>query len=117
MPAKTTRKTKASKASTKKTSAKAAPKATAKKTSVKATAKKTSAKIAPKATTKKTSAMAVPNTFPKRELNSWLKKNNSWDHGQWLALVNELSTKGFTDLLSNQEGLDAVGLYLESNKK
>jgi hypothetical protein len=55
--------------------------------------------------------------FPKRELNTWLRKNLIWDHDQWLELIASLKKDGFTDLVSNQEGLDEIGLYLETKKK
>jgi hypothetical protein len=54
--------------------------------------------------------------FPKRELNTWLRKHLSWNHEEWLQLVDELKSKGFNELTSSQEGLDAIGLYLETKK-
>lgn len=54
--------------------------------------------------------------FPKRELNSWLRKNLSWDHSQWLNLIKDLKAQGFTNFTDSQEGLDAIGLYLETKK-
>jgi hypothetical protein len=61
--------------------------------------------------------MATKNKrFPKRELNTWLRKNFSWNHEEWLSLITNLKTQGFADLTSNQAGLDAIGLYLETKK-
>ena len=54
--------------------------------------------------------------FPKRELNTWLRKHLTWNHEEWLELVDELKTQGFDELTSSQEGLDAIGLYLETKK-
>ena len=54
--------------------------------------------------------------FPKRELNSWLRKHLSWNHEQWLQLISDLESDGFDELTSTQEGLDAIGLYLETKK-
>ena len=60
---------------------------------------------------------ASKNRFPKKELNTWLRKNSSWDHSKWLELINELETLGFSTWTSNSEGVNSIGLYLESNKK
>ena len=97
----------AKKPATKKAPAKKAP-------AKKAPAKKTAAKKAPakKAPAKKT----TQTRFPKRELNAWLKKNTSWNHDQWLALLEDLTAKGFTKYTGSQEGQDEIGLYLESNR-
>ena len=54
--------------------------------------------------------------FPKRELNTWLRKHLSWNHEEWLKLIDELKSQGFDELTSTQEGLDAIGLYLETKK-
>ncbi len=54
--------------------------------------------------------------FPKRELNTWLRKNLTWNHDQWLEFISSLKTQGFEELTSGQEGLDAIGLYLETKK-
>jgi hypothetical protein len=54
--------------------------------------------------------------FPKKELNTWLKNHMSWDHQQWLDLVKSLDAQGFEEWTANQEGLDAIGLYLETKK-
>lgn len=55
--------------------------------------------------------------FPKRELNTWLRKNLTWNHDEWLGLIESLKENGFTDLLSTQEGIDEIGFYLETKKK
>ncbi|MCM8534440.1 MAG: hypothetical protein NE334_00730 [Lentisphaeraceae bacterium] len=59
---------------------------------------------------------APKKRFPKRELNTWLRKNLSWNHEQWLELVSSLEADGFEEWTADQEGLDAIGLYLESKK-
>ena len=64
--------------------------------------------------TKKTAKK--PTRFPKRELNAWLRKHLSWDHQQWLDLITDLKKQGFTNFTESQEGLDAIGLYLETKK-
>jgi len=55
--------------------------------------------------------------FPKRELNTWLKKNLSWNHEQWLTLIETLGEQGFSEWTEDQEGLNAIGLYLETKKQ
>ena len=60
--------------------------------------------------------MAKKKRFPKRELNTWLRKHLTWNHDEWLELITELKTQGFDELTSTQEGLDAIGLYLETKK-
>ncbi len=57
-----------------------------------------------------------PTRFPKRELNAWLRKHLSWDHQQWLDLISDLKKQGFTNFTESQDGLDAIGLYLETKK-
>ena len=52
--------------------------------------------------------------FPKKELNSWLKKNPTWNHVSWTALIEDLADQGFDDWTSSQEGQDSIGLYLET---
>ena len=55
--------------------------------------------------------------FPKRELNTWLRKNSSWDHLAWESLLGDLTEQGFEEWTDCQEGRDQIGLYLESNRK
>ena len=55
--------------------------------------------------------------FPKRELNTWLRKHLTWNHEEWLKLIDDLKTQGFDELTSTQEGLDAIALYLETKQK
>ncbi len=55
--------------------------------------------------------------FPKRELNTWLKKNSEWNEASWEALITDLTDQGFSDWTSNQEGKDSIGLYIETNRK
>ncbi|MGA8574039.1 MAG: hypothetical protein ACLP7A_09330 [Desulfobaccales bacterium] len=57
----------------------------------------------------------VPS-FPKKELNKWLKVHKTWGHDDWLKLLDDLKAKGFGNLISDQAGQDSVGLYLETNR-
>ncbi|MCJ8330623.1 MAG: hypothetical protein HRT89_13170 [Lentisphaeria bacterium] len=55
--------------------------------------------------------------FPKRELNTWLKTNLDWSHEIWLGLIDSLRSDGFQDWTDEQNGLDTIGAYLETNRK
>jgi hypothetical protein len=55
--------------------------------------------------------------FPKRELNTWLKKNSEWNESTWEVLITDLTDQGFSDWTSTQEGKDSIGLYIETNRK
>jgi hypothetical protein len=61
--------------------------------------------------------MSLKVAFPKKELNKWLKVHKNWDHDDWRKLLDDLKTKGYGDLISDQAGQDLVGLYLETNRK
>ena len=69
-------------------------------------------------TTKKVSSKKTTSSkaFPTRVLKSWLKDKTSWNHNEWLALLDELNKKGYEDHISTPEGRDKVGMYLEENK-
>jgi hypothetical protein len=61
--------------------------------------------------------MSPKVAFPKKELNKWLKAHKTWDHDDWLKLLEDLKAKGFDNLVGDQAGQDSVGLYLETNRK
>ena len=89
-------------------------------TAKKPVAKKPAAKkpVAKKTTAaKKPAAKKTISRFPKKELNDWLKKNASWDHTAWEALIADLEKAGFTKWIATEEGKNEIGLYLETNKK
>lgn len=51
------------------------------------------------------------------ELDKWLSYRTIWNHNDWTKLLSDLRTKGFCDLVDTPRGQDAIGLYLESNRK
>lgn len=53
---------------------------------------------------------------PAKELKTWLKGRKSWNHGDWLALLENLRQKGYSVLTDTQEGREAIGHFLESNR-
>ena len=55
--------------------------------------------------------------FPKRELNSWLRSHHSWGESEWQELLQELNQTGFGEWVGHPEGLDQVGLYLETHRR
>lgn len=59
---------------------------------------------------------AKPKRFPKRELNTWLRKHSVWNHQDWLELLESLRKQGFEQWTDNEEGAEGIGLYLETNR-
>jgi len=59
---------------------------------------------------------ALPR-FPKKELNTWLRGRPSWNHDDWLALLELLRAQGHTHFTDNAEGQNEIGLYLETHRK
>ena len=55
--------------------------------------------------------------MPKREMLQWLKSRQTWNHQDWLGLLDDLRDKGFTEWTDCEEGQAQLGLYLESNRK
>lgn len=53
----------------------------------------------------------------KKELNAWLDNRTVWNHDDWLSLLSDLRTKGYSDLIDTPKGQDAIGLYLETNRR
>jgi len=54
--------------------------------------------------------------MPKKELQAWLKGRTTWDHQEWLALLADLSAKGFGHWTESDEGRCAIGEFLEANR-
>lgn len=50
-------------------------------------------------------------------LDQWMKGRNSWNHQDWLDLLEDLRKKGVGELTHNQAGKEAIGMYLEQNRK
>ena len=40
-------------------------------------------------------AKIIKKRFPKKELNAWLREDRSWDHSEWIDLLDNLSNQGF----------------------
>ncbi len=52
----------------------------------------------------------------KKELDIWLSSHSSWNHQDWLDLLAQLDENNVSKLTQTQEGLEAIGLYLEQNR-
>ena len=55
--------------------------------------------------------------FPKKELNLWLKNHLSWNHEEWLMLIDTLDKSGFSYWTQNKELVDNIGFYLETKNR
>jgi len=73
------------------------------------------AAMATKTKTAKPKVISKPE-LPTKELTAWLKGRNAWNHNEWVALLTELRTKGYSALTDTQEGQDAIGKFLEANR-
>ena len=40
-------------------------------------------------------AKIIKKRFPKKELNACLREHRSWDHSEWIDLLDNLSNQGF----------------------
>ena len=58
---------------------------------------------------------SVP-AFPKKELDKWLRAHQTWNHDDWLKLLDDLKAKGYGKLVGKKAGQDSLGLYLETNR-
>ena len=54
--------------------------------------------------------------LPTKELKAWLKGRKGWNHGDWLALLDNLNKKGYSALTETMEGRESIGKFLESNR-
>ena len=55
--------------------------------------------------------------LPKKELRTWLRGRQSWNHDDWLALLQQLRGLGFGEWADVDERCDEIGSYLEKNRK
>lgn len=54
--------------------------------------------------------------FPTKELKVWLKGRKAWNHNEWIALLTDLRSKGYSAITDVQEGRDSIGKFLETNR-
>ena len=58
----------------------------------------------------------IKNRFPKKELNAWLRVYQTWDHIEWLNLLENLTKLGFHEWSSSELGQIEIGGYLETKQ-
>jgi len=51
-----------------------------------------------------------------KELKTWLNGRKGWNHNEWLALLADLRTKGYSKITDSQEGCGSIGMFLEANR-
>ena len=61
-------------------------------------------------------AKIIKKRFPKKELNAWLRKHRSWDHSEWIDLLDNLSNQGFHEWRASGAGQKKIGFYLETKR-
>ena len=57
------------------------------------------------------------DSFPRKELDKWLKKRTSWNHDDWNLLLEELKEKGYEHIVATSEGQGELGNYLETHRR
>ena len=61
-------------------------------------------------------AKIIKKRFPKKELNAWLREHRSWDHSEWIDLLDNLSNQGFHEWCTSGAGQKEIGFYLETKR-
>ena len=58
----------------------------------------------------------IKKHFHKKELNAWLRVPQSWDHIEWLNLLENLTKLGFHEYSSTELVQRDIGFYLETKR-
>ena len=58
----------------------------------------------------------IKNRFPKKELNAWLRLHQTWDHIEWLNLLENLTKLGFHEWSNSGLGQREIGVFLETKQ-
>jgi hypothetical protein len=56
------------------------------------------------------------NSFPRKELNDWLKGRPTWNHEDWLNLLKFLRQQGYSKWTDTEKGRTEIGQYLEKER-
>lgn len=56
-------------------------------------------------------------SFPEKELRTWLKTRTYWNHEDWLGLLDDLRKKGYSAFTDHEDGRAQIGQFLESERK
>lgn len=54
--------------------------------------------------------------IPKAELDAWVSRHPSWDHGDWLVLLGDLRDCGYAALADSPHGQRVIGRYIETRR-
>ncbi|MFT5126570.1 MAG: hypothetical protein ACI8W8_000165 [Rhodothermales bacterium] len=54
--------------------------------------------------------------FPKSELNGWVKTRSTWNHDEWLGLLDDLRGQGFDEWTDSSDGQEEIGVYIETKR-
>ncbi len=59
----------------------------------------------------------IKKRFPKKVLNAWLRVHQTtWDHIEWLNLLENLTKLGFHEWSSSELVQIEIGVYLETKR-
>ena len=58
----------------------------------------------------------IKNRFPKKELNAWLRVHQTWDHIEWLNLLENLTKLGFHEWSTSGLEQREIGFYLDTKR-
>ena len=58
----------------------------------------------------------IKNRLPKKELNAWLRVYQTWDHIEWLNLLENLTKLGFYEWNSSELGQREIRFNLETKR-
>ena len=61
-------------------------------------------------------ATKIKKRSPKKELNTWLRVNRSWDHSEWKDLLKNFSNQCLHELCPSISGQNDIGFYLETKR-
>ena len=61
-------------------------------------------------------ATKIKKRSPKKELNTWLRVNRSWDHSEWKDLLKSFSNQCIHELCPSISGQNDISFYLETKR-
>ena len=58
----------------------------------------------------------IKKRFQKKELNAWLRVNQTWDPIEWLNLLENLTKLGFHEWSTSGLGQREIRFYMETKR-
>ena len=58
----------------------------------------------------------IKNRFPKKELSVWHRVYQTWNHIEWLNLLENLTKLGFHEWSTSGLGQREIGVFLETKR-